>query len=100
MPARELRIPSVSDVMKLSCEFQRYEDFKLWYRIHWNTEVESTFSYASTVVEVNVFDFPIPVDDAGAGEFLPEMRAINLMRWIRKHIDFLRSCTQGDDDGA
>jgi len=36
-----------------------------------------------------LFDFPIPVSDAGGGEFGSSEKATTLMRWIRKHIEYL-----------
>src|SRR4051794_19361406 len=32
------------------------------------------------------FDFPIPIRDTGSGVFKAEDKAINFMRWIRKHL--------------
>lgn len=32
------------------------------------------------------FLFPVPIEDTGDGEFLPEDKAIFFMRWIRKYI--------------
>lgn len=34
-----------------------------------------------------LYEFPIPVEDLGNGELKSGMRAIELMRWIRKAIE-------------
>ena len=38
---------------------------------------------------VDTFDFlfPIPIEDTDDGEFTAMMKAVTLMRWIRKHLD-------------
>jgi hypothetical protein len=99
IPAPGLKIPSIAQVMKKTCDFQRYENGKLWYSIYWTEPCELPEHLKGhedrwTASESSVFEFPIPVDDAGAGAFEPYMRAINLMRWIRKHIEFLTNAKQ------
>ena len=60
--------------------FQRYQDGNLWYRVLWEEADSSATHY---------FEFPIPVDDTGGGEFLPQDKAMTFMRWIRKHLEYL-----------
>ena len=36
------------------------------------------------------FEFPVPLVEAGTATFLAEDRAILFMRYIRKHMEFLR----------
>ena len=50
--------------------FEFYRDGTLWYRIG----------------DKPGFMFPIPVDDAKSATFNREIKAITLMRWIRKHL--------------
>jgi hypothetical protein len=52
--------------------FQFYRDGQLWY-----------------VTECG-FEFPVPVAEAGTATFLAQDRAILFMRYIRKHIEYLR----------
>ena len=52
--------------------FQFYRDGQLWYA----TECG--------------FEFPVPISEAGTATFLAEDRAILFMRYIRRHIDFLK----------
>jgi hypothetical protein len=49
-----------------------YRDGQLWY----TTECE--------------FQFPVPISDAGTATFLAEDRAILFMRYIRKHIEYIK----------
>jgi hypothetical protein len=35
------------------------------------------------------FEFPVPIEDAGDAEFLPEDSALFFMRWIRVHLKML-----------
>jgi hypothetical protein len=52
--------------------FRFYRDGQLWY----STECG--------------FEFPVPISEAGTATFLAEDRAILFMRYIRKHIEFLK----------
>ncbi|HZM24989.1 MAG TPA: hypothetical protein VFC02_24775 [Anaerolineales bacterium] len=37
--------------------------------------------------EVDSFRFPVPFEDTVGAYFMPEHKAINLMRWIRKQLE-------------
>lgn len=74
-----MKIPAIKDVMREQAAFVKYEDGKLWYRIVW---------------EDNIFDFPVPVNDAGGGEFGPAEKVLTLMRWVRKHIEYLNGAVE------
>jgi hypothetical protein len=50
--------------------FLHYQNGELWY-------------------EVNGFHFPVPIQDTGTGHFPSSIKAITLMRWIRKHLIML-----------
>ncbi len=52
--------------------FRFYRDGQLWY----GTECG--------------FEFPVPIADAGTATFLAEDKAILFMRYIRKHLEFLK----------
>lgn len=79
-----MRVPNIKDVMREQATFVKYQDQKLWYQI----------LYTESGV-LRLFDFPVPVDDAGGGEFGPVEKAMTLMRWIRKHIEYLNEVTSG-----
>ena len=40
--------------------------------------------------EVSGVEFPVPLQDTKQGYFGRTVKAISLMRWIRKHVDNLR----------
>ena len=50
--------------------FEFFRDGTLWYRIG----------------DKPGFMFPIPIDDAKSATFNREVKAITLMRWVRKHL--------------
>lgn len=51
--------------------FSFYRDNELWY------------------VTEDGFEFPVPLDEVGNATFLHEDKAILLMRYIRKHVEYL-----------
>lgn len=53
--------------------FVRYQDGALWYRTD------------------DGFEFPISNEEAKGAVFLPEHKAIHLMRWIRKHLELMEN---------
>ncbi len=55
-------------------EFSCYRDGELWYKVEFNHENKC-----------RTFEFPVPVADTGTGIFPGRIKAITLMRWIRKH---------------
>lgn len=75
-----MKIPAIKDVMREQATFVKYEDGKLWYQIIYKSDGMTA-----------LFDFPVPVDDAGGGSFGSSERALTLMRWVRKHIEFLNA---------
>ncbi len=61
---------SIKDMVKdKRAFFVCYRNKELWYR----TE--------------DGFEFPVPIDDTGEGQFLAEDKAIIFMRYIRKHLE-------------
>lgn len=67
-------------IKNTTAEFVCYRDGDLWYRIV-TAEVETQTDKAPA------FEFPVPVGDTGTGIFPAQVKAITLMRWIRKHLD-------------
>ncbi len=59
--------------------FRFYRDGQLWY-----------------VTECG-FEFPVPIQEAGTATFLAEDRAILFMRYIRKHMEFLKNSIEQTD---
>ncbi len=93
-----MKIPTVMQLVAgidHSCaSFARYVDRELWYAIWWSDDEGLT---------KQIFEFPIPIDDADGATFLPEDRPITFMRWIRKHRDYLLEAIgearRTEDDG-
>lgn len=79
-----MKIPTIKEVMHEQARFVKYRDGKLWYQIGW---LEGG-AYSGGAP--HIFDFPIDIrgEDA-SGEFGSSERAVTLMRWIRKHIEYL-----------
>lgn len=68
-----------------TARFVCYRDGELWYQVIYGP-------FSSLVPERNdnyaiIFEFPVPVADTGNGIFESEMKAITLMRWIRKQYE-------------
>ena len=78
---------SIKDMIKdnKKVTFQFYREHELWYA----TE--------------DGFLFPVPIEDVGNATFLSEDKALIMMRYIRKHVDYLdkakqeHASTQGSD---
>lgn len=68
-------------VKDTNAEFVCYRDGDLWYKITGERN-----SDAGSVQEFT-FEFPVPIADSGTGVFPAQIKAITLMRWIRKHLD-------------
>jgi len=59
--------------------FRFYRDGQLWY----STECG--------------FEFPVPVSEAGTATFLAEDKAILFMRYIRRHMEYLKKSMDQKD---
>jgi hypothetical protein len=74
---KKLRIGEVMKILDLvkgtEAQFVCYRDGDLWYRI--------------ALPDDKDFEFPVPVADTGSGIFPARLKAITLMRWIRKHLE-------------
>ena len=76
------RLPNIKDCVlgdDKRCTFVRFADDTLWYRC------------------TNGFEFPVSVEEAKGGIFLPEDKASFFMRWIRKHLDFLNRALETEN---
>ncbi|MBA3858089.1 MAG: hypothetical protein C0507_14385 [Cyanobacteria bacterium PR.3.49] len=71
-----MKVTLTNLVKNTTAHFVCYRDGDLWYRI--SLEVAN---------EPVIFEFPVPVADTGTGIFNAEVKAITLMRWIRKQLD-------------
>lgn len=57
--------------------FVRYQKKELWY------------------VTEDGFEFPVPIEDCGDGDFKDEDKALVFMRWIRIHLKSIEDGRQG-----
>lgn len=62
--------------------FVCFRDGDLWYKIGLPGECRDCGA-----PEADIFSFPIPISDTGTGIFECRMKAITLMRWVRKHYE-------------
>jgi hypothetical protein len=69
-----LHIRTIKEMVqnKQKVRFQFYRDGQLWYA----TECG--------------FEFPVPIAEAGTATFFSEDKAILFMRYIRRHMEFLK----------
>ncbi len=79
-----MRVPNIKEVMHDPCMYLRYESGNLWYQISYTYHSDDKAYHA-------LFDFPIPVNDTGEGTFGLIEKPVTLMRWLRKHIEYLNS---------
>jgi hypothetical protein len=72
---------SIKDMVKdnQKAHFQYYFDGALWFK-----------------TEVGNFEFPVPVSDLGTASVKNEEKALLLMRYIRKHIDFIEKAKENN----
>jgi hypothetical protein len=70
-----MNLPDIKDLVRdgKKVVFVRYQSGELWYRC------------------ADGFEFPVPIADTGDAAFLAEDNALVFMRWIRKHLAFLKS---------
>lgn len=76
-----IQLPEIRDMIGPDKKvfFSFFKDGELWYRAE------------------NGFEFPIPKDDMKGGLFKPEDKSIFFMRFIRKHLEYLRACVLVND---
>lgn len=76
-----MNLPAIVELAKGFVVFNRYQDGALYYDV---------FTSPPTLMQKSALTFPVPISDTGDGAFLPSDKAITFMRWIRKHLEFLR----------
>lgn len=81
-----MKLPTVNQLVREQAKFVKFCDGNLWYQIIW---VEDGLLGG-------LFDFPVPVSDTDGGEFGSSEKSIYLMRWIRKHIEFLTEAQEAE----
>jgi len=76
-----MNVPNLKDLVSNNKKvtFLRYQNQELWYRCE------------------DGFEFPVHISDTGEAAFLPEDKALYFMRWIRKHLDFLKKSLKDEE---
>lgn len=65
---------NIKDMVKdKKVHFLHYKQGELWYET------------------ADGFSFPVPLSDVGDATFLAEDKAILFMRWIRKHLEYVKN---------
>lgn len=94
-----MKLPTLGQLVKndQAVYFSFYRDGEVWYRVEYRDET------AEAGYRVKNFEFPIPPEDLKGALFKAEDRAIVFMRFIRKHLEFLKESmkaeqmTKGED---
>ncbi len=74
---------NIKDLVKDTfAEFTFYRDGELWYRVGHQESACTDFNGCK-----GFFSFPVPISDTGSGTFPASIKAITLMRWIRKQLE-------------
>jgi len=75
-----VNLPTLVQIAKGDAYFVEYNQGKLWYELIY--QMDNGYS--------DKLRFPIPVDDAGDGAFVIQMKGINVQRWARKQVELIR----------
>ncbi len=77
-----MKIPTIGQLgkSKIPVKFARAERRKLWY----------SATYVEDDGAERQFEFPIDVSWTDDGVFLPEHKPVQLMRWMREHLEFIQ----------
>lgn len=73
---------NLKELVKYSVKFKEYRKGNLWY-------TAQQFDKEAGVIDL--FDFPVPIEDIGDATFMSTEKGIHMMRYIRKHLDTLES---------
>ena len=83
-----MKLPTLTQAAKGSASFSRTTNETIWYALVWHDEVEGDLG--QEIGSSHTMEIPIPRDDMGEGTFMPAMKGIEILRWIRKHIEVLQ----------
>ncbi len=79
-----MRLPGIIELARgTSADFVRYEYPNLWYVLTYDADGVT-----------KQFEFPINQSDAHGAVFLAHDKPIFFMRWMRKHLEFLRKAQE------
>jgi hypothetical protein len=92
-----MKLPDIKSLVREQAVFSHFEDGKLWYDILFLTDDQGLDDDGSKYYIPANFQFPVPVEDTAGARFFNVDKGLFFMRWIRKHLEFLR---QAQDDSA
>lgn len=99
-----MKIPTITQVVRPhhQAQFTHYVDGNLWYEVSYETDDIRLDVCGEAFNRPAIFSFPVPINDTSGGTFLRSDKASIFMRWIRKHIEFLKNSVEQarNDDGA
>ena len=82
MGGRAVKLPTKLEIAKGTAKFVKYRSGELWYDLYWNADDDEQ-------LHPRVLPFPISIVDTGDGDFTPEMKGLNVLRWARKYVEQL-----------
>ena len=87
-----MKIPTdIKALVREQAKFVHFEGDSLWYQILYSTNEKAVDYEGAPYYVPAIFEFPVPISDTAGARFLRSDKGIFFMRWIRKHIDFLRA---------
>ena len=81
---------NIKEIVKgTEAEFVEYRDGNLHYLVKYDHGTD--ISDGTISADWKEFSFPIPIEDTKGAVFPAKIKAITLMRWIRKHVSLIQS---------
>lgn len=84
-----MKLPTLTQIAKGEAFFSKYSLGELWYVLFWREDGGSIEQGCDNVHQW-ALDFPIPVSDAGDGDFFYFMKGLNILRWARKYVEAIK----------
>lgn len=86
----------MTEIARGQARFMKYRSGELWYDLYWNASDDDLDDQGFPRLHPRRLSFPIPLDDAGDGDFTPEMKGMQVLRWARKYVERLAMELQSD----
>jgi hypothetical protein len=83
METLRVTLPTGIEAAQDTVEFQYFQENNLWYRL-----------------KTSGFHFPIPVSDTNEGIFKATMKGIEVLRWVRHHVEFIKNSMESESINA
>lgn len=87
---------NIKDIVKgTNAEYIEYRKGNLWYEVLYGEESTGSGNCIKgdcvETVTHKSFSFPVPIEDTGDRVFPAKVKAITLMRYIRKHLNVVKT---------